>query len=180
MATISDEEYNKLMVASHTAAFAESIWNDPALSKEAKRLAKRKYPNLEIPELDIRDEVDARFNAEKKAREDAEAATKQAAEDEAWKKERAEIQQQYGFTDDGMKELEEFMVKNNVGSYEVAASYKASKQPKPSDATYGGDHFWNHRQQEGFAEVAKDPEGWARTQILQAIRNDERREREQR
>ena len=176
---ISDEEWNYFQGRKQVADFVESIYQDPTLNKEAKALIKKKYPNLQIADYDLENKFEARLDAEKKAREDAEAATKQAADDASWRKKRSEVQEQYGFTDEGMKELEDFMVKENVGSYEVAATYKATKDPKTSEATYH-DHRWNHTKQDGFKEIAQDPEGWAENEILKAIRADEQRNRGQR
>ena len=176
---ISDEDWNYYQGRKQVADFVESIYGDPALNKEAKALIKKKYPNLQIADYDLEQKFETRLDAEKKAREDAEAATKQAAEDAAWRKKRSEVQKEYGFTDEAMKDLEDFMVKENVGSYEVAATYKATKDPKASEVTYS-DHMWNHTKQEGFKEIAQDPEGWAHSEILKAIRADEQRNRGQR
>src|SRR5580698_1927558 len=56
--TISDEEYKYLQDKRMTADFVESIYNDPQLNKEAKRLIKRKYPNLAIPDFDLETKVE--------------------------------------------------------------------------------------------------------------------------
>ena len=171
---ISDEEYQFLQGRRQVADFVESIYNDPSLNKDAKRLIKRKYPNLQIPDYDIEEKVNTRLDAEKKARDDAEAATKQKQTDERIAGERTRVKQEFGFTDDAMKRLEDTMVERNIGDYEAAAVYMASKEPKTSEPTF--DNFrWNHDRQEGFKEIAADPEGWARSQILNAVRADERR-----
>ena len=86
------------------------------------------------------------------------------------------MQREFGFTEDGMKDLEKFMLDKNIGDYEVAATYHASKNPKQSEANYS-DGLWNHAKQDGFAEVAKDPEGWARNELLGAMRRDQERTR---
>ena len=76
--TVTDEEYAYLQNKRITAYFVESIYNDPALTKEAKRLIKKKYPNLAIPDLDIEDRVQAQIDADRKQRHDAETATRTA------------------------------------------------------------------------------------------------------
>lgn len=175
---ISDEEWDFLQNRRQVADFVESIYNDPALSKDAKRLIKRKYPALQIPDLDIEDKVDARFTAEQQRRDDDEKKKRQQREDEEFKKKRADTQKEYGFTDEAMARLEKLMIERNIGDYDVAASYFASKEPKPSEATYGsGDGFWNHSKSEGFAEIAKDPEGWGRGEIMRALHNEAARAR---
>jgi hypothetical protein len=174
--TISDEEYKYLQDKRMTADFVESIYNDPQLNKEAKRLIKRKYPNLAIPDFDIEQKVEQRFTAEdqKKAKEAADAAA--AADRAAWNASRAKVQKQYGFTDEGMKDLEQWMHEKAVADHEVAAEYRASKNPQTSSPTYDS-QFWHHEKADGFAEIAKDPEAWGRKEILGAIHRDEERAR---
>jgi hypothetical protein len=174
---ISDEEYNFLQNRRMTADFVESIYNDPALNKEAKRLIKRKYPNLAIPDLDIEDKVTQRLDADKKARDDAAAKVKRDEEDSKWKAERGRVQKEYGFTDDAMKELEGWMTDKGVGDYEVAAGYRAAKNPKTSEPTYDNT-FWRHQEAPNYKEIAKDPEAWGRREILGAIHRDAERARQ--
>jgi hypothetical protein len=174
--TISDEEYKYLQDKRMTADFVESIYNDPQLNKEAKRLIKRKYPNLAIPDFDIETKVEQRFNAEdqKKAKEAADAAA--AADRAAWNASRAKVQKEYGFTDEAMKDLEKWMHEKAVADHEVAAEYRASKNPQTSSPTYDS-QFWHHEKADGFAEIAKDPEAWGRKELLGAIHRDEERAR---
>jgi len=174
--TISDEEYKYLQDKRMTADFVESIYNDPQLNKEAKRLIKRKYPNLAIPDFDIEQKVEQRFTAEdqKKAKEAADAAA--AADRAAWNASRAKVQKEYGFTDEAMKDLEKWMHEKAVADHEVAAEYRASKNPQTSSPTYDS-QFWHHEKADGFAEIAKDPEAWGRKEILGAIHRDEERAR---
>ena len=177
--TIPDEEYTFLQGRRQIADFVESIYQDPALNKEAKALIKKKYPNLAIPDYDLETKVEERFAAEKKEREDREAETRKAEDQQRFQSVRKETQSKYGFTDKAMEELEQFMVDNNVGSYEVAAGYKASKEPKPSDVTFN-DGRWNHDKAPAFKEISADPEGWGRNEILKALYADEERRKQQR
>lgn len=178
---ISDDEYNALLARKEIADLVEPLWNDPALGKDAKRLLKRKYPNLRIPDLDIEDKVETALAADRKTREDEKAKETREKQQADWKAQRDRVQAEYGFTDDAMKDLEKFMVDNHVASYEVAAGYTAAKNPKPSDPAAGFDnHYWNHGQDETAKEVAKDPEGWARKEIMGAIARDDARIRAQR
>src|SRR5215831_16513989 len=104
---VSDEEYNFLQGRRQVADFVESIYNDPSLNQEAKALIKKKYPKLSIPDYDIEQKVTKRLDDEKKARDDADAAVKQETDKAKWKERRAEVQKEYGFTDEGMKSLED-------------------------------------------------------------------------
>ena len=170
--TISDEEYNFLNNKRMTADFVESIYNDPVLNKEAKRLIKRKYPNLAIPDFDLENKVEERFNAADaaKAKEAADAAA--ARDRDAWNRSRAKVQKEYGFTDEGMKDLEKWMHEKAVADHEVAAEYRAQKNPQTSSPTYDS-QFWHHDKAPDFKEIAQDPEAWGRREILGAIHRDE-------
>ena len=168
---VTDEEYAFLQGRRQVADFVESIYNDPTLNKEAKLLIKRKYPNLAIPDYDIEEKVNSRLDAEKKAREDQEEAIRQRQADERIASERSRVQKEYGFTEDGMKQLEDLMLEKNIGDYEAAATYHASKNPKASQPTF--DNFrWNHDRQDSFKQISADPEGWARQELLNAVHAD--------
>jgi hypothetical protein len=168
---ISDEEYAFLQQKRQTADFVESIYNDPKLNKEAKRLIKQKYPNLAIPDYDIEEKVEARLTKAEQDKQKADNEARQRAEDEAWRTTRTRVQSEYGFTDEAMGELEKFMQEKNIGDYEVAAGYRASKNPKSSDPT--DTSRWQHDKQPDFAKIATDPEAWGRQEILSAIHRDQ-------
>jgi len=171
--TLSDEEWNYLQVKRQTADLAESLYNDPQMGKEVKRLIKQKYPQISIPDYDIEQKVEARFQQENQRKAESDKAAKEKADkeqNEKWKAERESVQRQYGFTDDAMSDLEKFMLDNNVGSYEVAAGYKAAKNPQTSLPTHGSN--WNHDKTDQFKEITSDPEGWARNQLLEAVVKD--------
>lgn len=175
---ISDEEYNYYKSREQVANFIESIYNDPALTREAKQLIKKKYPTLNIPDLDIEEKVNARLDAEKKERDEEKRKAEEAKRDEEIKTKRKKTQDDYGFTDDAMKDLEQMMVERNIGDYDVAATYKASKTPKVSEPTAAWDSTrWHHERQDGFAEIAKDPEAWGRNELTKAFMQDHERSR---
>jgi hypothetical protein len=171
---ISEEEYAYLQNKRQTADFAESIFNDPQLNKESKALIKRKYPNMKIPDYDIEQSVNARFDEFEKSRKDDEEAKRVEAEDRKFKETRDSIQKQYGFTDDSMKQLEDMMVERNIGDYEAAASFFASKNPQISEPTWDSTRY-HHEQSDDFKKIAADPEAWGRNEIMNAIRRDEQK-----
>lgn len=171
---IADEEYAFLQGRKQVADFVESIWNDPALAKEAKALVKKKYPQLQIPDYDIETRVEQRLDKDKQDREERERKAREDEEDRRQKDARASTQKQYGFTDEAMGQLEQMMIERNIGDYEAGAMLMASRQPKASEPTFDS-QYWNHDKQDGFAEIAKDPEAWGRGQIMNAIRADEER-----
>ena len=174
---ITDQEYDFLKGRAQVADFVESIYNDPALTREAKALIKKKYPQMQIPDYDIEERVDEKIAKERTERLEAEKKRLEAEQDMQFKQLREKTQKEYGFTDEGMADLEKFMVERKIGDYDVAASYRAAKEPKQSDADSGREHFWNYPKQDGFKEISEDAEGWAHKEILGAIRRDAERAR---
>lgn len=177
--TVSDEEWNFLQRKRQVADLVEPIYDDPQLSPRAKALLKEKYPHMKIDDYDLEQKFEARFEAERKAREEAETARRNEEAQERFQNTRKKVQDQYGFTPEGMDELEKFMVEKNVGDYDVAAEYLAAKKPKPIDAEYS-DGRWNHSKAPGFAEIAADPEGWGRGEILKTLYSIQEKEKNQR
>jgi hypothetical protein len=176
---ISDEEYNFLQSRRQIADFVEPLYNHPKWGKEAKRLIKQVYPDVKIPDYDLDQQITARFDEEKKARDEEKAAEAQRKQDEAWQRARDSTKQKYGMTDEQLARLEDWMVENNVGSYDVAVAARAAMNPRTSEPEYDAGH-WHHERIEGFKEAVKDPEAYTRNEILQAIYRDEQRAREQR
>lgn len=172
---VSDEEYQYLQSRRMTADFVESIYNDPALNKEAKRLIKKKYPNLAIPDYDLEEKVEQRLSAADEAKRKEEQTAKQKRDQEAWNASRAAAKKTYSLTDEGMTDLEKWMEEHAVADHEVAASYRHSKNPPTTDAV--DDQYWRHDKADNFKEISADPEAWARREILGAIRKDDERAR---
>lgn len=178
--TLTDEqavalrnEYEGLRRKGQVADRATKIWNDPKFSDRAKALWKEAFPEDAISDYDLKAEVFGRLDKEKKDRDDAERSAREKAADDRVRSQRADTQKSYGFTDDAMKRLEDLMVEKNIGDYEAAATYFASKEPKPVEEA-GHGHFWNHDKADQFKEVAKDPEGWGYDEIHKAVVADAR------
>ena len=74
---VSDAEWAQLQSAKQIAELAGQVWDDPALGPEAKALLKKKIPNLQIPDHDIRTEMRDGFDKIRKDREDERAADRQ-------------------------------------------------------------------------------------------------------
>lgn len=181
MPEISDQELQQLYAElqrlqgrAQIADFIEPIYNDPLLNKEAKALIKKKYPNVQITDYDLEQKFEKRFDEMTKARDDAEKQKREHEEQEQWNTQRKSVQDEYGYTDDGMKDLESYMVKNKIGDYKVAAEHHALKNPKLTEAHHHNGR-WEHQKQDGFADISKDPEGWAHDQIYGALLRDQER-----
>lgn len=179
--TISDEEYNYLHNCRQVVDLVSPVYNDAQLGKEARRLLKRKYPTLPIPELDMEDRFDEqekKLAAAEKKRVDEEAEKTAASERERYKADREATRKKYGFTDDAMGRLDKLMQDRLVADYDVAGSYLASQEPKPSEVTYDSTR-WHHERADNFAEISRDPEAWARDELMKAFQADTARSRNQ-
>lgn len=179
--TLTDEQAaevrKQLQAAERNRQIAEmvnGIYNDPSLGVEARNLIKKKYPNLQMPDHDLRTEFNARLDADKQAREAAEKAQREKEQDDRRTSARKAAQEKYNFTDDGMKQVEDVMVERNIGDYDVAAHYVAAQRPQPSDDENYNPGFWNHGRSEEEKKIAQDPEAWARSEILKAARAEQR------
>ena len=173
---ISDEEFNFLQGRRQVADFVESIYNDPQLTREAKALIKKKYPNLQIPDFDIEARVEDRLNKDREERNAAEEKKRRDEEDAEFKRQRKATQDKHHFTDEAMTRLEQMMVDRNIGNYDDAATLMAAREPRASEPTYDN-HFYNFDKQDSFKEIAKDPEAWGRAEIIKAIQVDQDRQR---
>lgn len=173
----SDAELAALKSDLEIAQVAKQLWDDPQLGPEAKALLKKKLPNVQIPDHDIRTEMRDGFARVEQQRQDEKRVEQEQREDAYWKRQRKEVQDGFGFTEDGMKDLEKFMLEKNIGDYEVAATYHAAKNPKPSEPSGYKDPYWNHGRSDTFKEIAKDPEEWGRSEIMKALANQQQRNR---
>lgn len=177
---ISDQEWEYLNNCRQVVDLVSPVYNDAQLGKEARRLLKKKYPTLPIPELDIDDRLEEqqkRFEEAEKKRADEEKAKLQASQTEQYREQREATRKKYGFTDEAMARLDKLMQDRLVADYEVAGSYLAAQEPKPSSPTYDSTR-WHHERQDGFADIAKDPEAWARDELMRAFQADEIRRKQ--
>lgn len=171
--TLSDEQIAYLRNRETVANFADALYNDPAISPELKRLIKRKHPDLPIPDYDAEQRINARFDEEKKAREDAASKAQEDKERADWLAERERVKTSRNLTDDAMERLEKMMLDRRIGNYEDAADLMVAREPKTSSPTQElDDRMWHHNRNEQFKEIAKDPQGWARGELLAAMARD--------
>lgn len=177
--TISDEEYNHLVGRKQVADFVEPIYNSKELGSEARALLKKAYPNLQIEGFDLKQEFKNEIDQIRNEVKETERQRQDREESERFKQLRSKVQDQYKFTEEGMKKLEDLMVERNIGDYEAGALLLASKEPKASDSSIGPSRFWNYEKHDSFSEISKDPEKWGFNQLVQAAERDSQRARNQ-
>lgn len=179
--TLTDEQVAQLRAEREQAQrdrqlaqSVEGIWNDPELGDRAKELFKRKYPETRIEDYDLKREIFGRLDAEKAEREKARQEALEAESMERLRSQRARVQQDHGFTDDAMERMEKEMHERRVYDYEAMAPFFASREPKPIE-TYQNQNRWNHDRSETFKKIAADPEEYAFGEIVQTLREQERK-----
>lgn len=155
---------------------AEGLWNDPKLSDRAKALWKEKYPETQIQDYDLKTEIFGRLDREKAEAEKARQEQLEAESVARLQAQKAQVKQQYGFTDDAMERMEKEMNERKVYDYEAMAPFFASKQPKPIES-YQNSNRWNHDRTEEFKKISADPEDYAFTEIVNTLREQDRRAR---
>ena len=181
--TLTDEQVAALRAEREQAArdkqvreSVEGIWNDPELGDHAKALFKKKYPETKIEDYDLKSEIFGRLDREKaeaaKARQEAEEAAAVAR----LQAQKDQVKKDYGFTDDAMDRMEVEMRARRVYDYEAMAPFFASKEPKPIES-YQSQNRWNHDRSELFKKIADDPEEYAFGEIVNTLREQERRSR---
>lgn len=174
MPQVSDEEYAWLQTQAKTAKFAEDLYNDPQVGDEVKRAIKKKHPQLKIDGFDTQQYVEQKFAERDQKAAEQRKKRREDEENRTYQEKRQATQKKYGFTDEAMKKLEDAMIERNVADYEVAATWFAAQQPKTS--TPFEDNHWNHEKREGFKEIAKNPEGWAHSELLKTMHDIEQRQ----
>lgn len=177
--TISDEEYNHLVGRKTVADFVEPIYNSKELGAEARALIKKAYPNLQIEGYDLKQELKGDVQELKGDIDRVRHEIKEKDETEKFRQLRKKTQDEFKFTEEGMRKLEDLMVERNIGDYRAGALLMASEQPRASDPTPGSQRFWNYEKQDKFSEISKDPEKWGFNELLQAAERDSQRTRNQ-
>lgn len=180
MPHISDDEYNHLIGRKKVADFVEPIYNSKELGNDARALIKKAYPNLQIEGFDLKQELQNEIAQVRNEFQQTERQRKDAEDSDNFKKTRKKVQDNYKFTDEGMKKLEDLMVERNIGDYEAGALLMASKEPRSSEPTTGtGSRYWNYQKQDNFEEISKDPEKWGFKQLVEAADRDAQRAKNQ-
>lgn len=158
------------------AQSATEIWNHQQWGDEAKALWKKAFPEVKIDGFDAEQRINARLDKERQEREEREKKARERAEEDEWKTKRQAAKEKYSLTDDAMDRLEKLMTERRVADYDIAATYLVSQEPSPSEGTAEYDrHFWHHDRTPEYKQIASDPEGYAREEIMRAIKTDAQR-----
>lgn len=136
------------------AGLVDMLGKNPKTRQGLFKLIKEVRPDVNIPEIDAVAATEAKIT---KVQESIEALTKkltQDKEDDKLEKERARLTRDHGFTEEGIKELEAFMLKKNVPDHEVARLAMEASRPKPRPERP------SFRLRSVFEESDKDDKEW--------------------
>ena len=122
----------------------QQLSKDPEARSMLQRWAKKKNPNLSIPEVDTEDRLMKALAEEKEAREKLEAKIQEDTIRARVEGDRKRVKEKYGFSDDDMTALEKRMVKSDDNPdplpprYDWAAQlYMNSRTPStPTPASF--------------------------------------------
>lgn len=173
---LTPQEWAYYTQQDRTANFATSVFNHPKANRKSKELIKEVYPEMQIADYDLEMKLQQYIGEnERKQNEASEQKRQQDAETERLQL-RKEAQEKHHLTDDAMLEVEQLMREKYIGNYDVAASHFVASRPATSEATFD-QQYWHHERQNGFADIARDPEAWARNELQNAYRREEQRTR---
>jgi len=163
--------------AAHTQKqFTDEIFNDPELNDDARRLINRKHPNLDQGTWSSEQRLKAEIAALRKEKEDEKKAAEDAKRTDRWQQRKDAAQKKYGLTDEAMGKVEQIMKDEEIYSYEEAAQTLTSREPKPIEATMNN-HYWNYEKQDGFKDIAADPEKWGFNTLFKDVSRLQQKQR---
>lgn len=144
----------RLKLLERDANLAAALWNDPKHGMKIKEIAKEKWPDSNIPELDAIKEVrkseselltkieakekavEDRISAFEKAREEEKKADKEAKETARFESDVESTKKKYQLTDEGMEKVFQRMKDKNNPDVEAAAAWVTDHAPKAAPTTY--------------------------------------------
>lgn len=144
---------SKLALLEGTAKLANDLWNDPDLGPQVKEATKQKYPQANIPEVDMlratrkaeseilakveetKKETFSRIEAFEKSQKDREEKDSQAKAEKDFAGEIEETKSKYKLTAEGMEKVFARMKEKNNPDMEAAAAWVTDHEPKESPQT---------------------------------------------
>ncbi len=126
MPEISDVDAANLLAAGKLVSVLTSR---PDTRRELQLLVKKINPNAPIPELDAARPVEDKLDALTKSVEELKGGLVQKEQNNALESARNQLRSKFNYTDDGIKELEKFMLETNTADHMVAHDALQARQP---------------------------------------------------
>lgn len=149
-------------VARNLAAAAELVTElnkNSATRGDFLRLVKKAKPNVSIPEIDAAAPIEARIGELTKTIDELKTGLLQKEQDQSLGAARRVLTETRGYTEDGIKELEKFMLETNTADHLVAADALEKRKPaaKPMRPQFEVRGFFDTDEQDDKAWV-ENPE----------------------
>ncbi len=135
------------------AKFYEASLANPETRQDVLKIQKKLNPKAVIPELDAQEPVNAALAeirkelaedraARAKEKEEAEALAARKSLENKWMSGQAKARD-LGYSDEGLKKLEEFMQENGVADHEIAMSHFEKINPRETPIASNANPFSN-------------------------------------
>lgn len=114
------------------ATLVDTLQKDPRTRRGLLGLIKTVKPDASIPELDAAKPLEDKIDALAKGFETFKTSLDDKRQNAELEASRSSLRAKYGYTDEGLKEVEAFMIKNNVQDHEIAHAAIEYNKPKAS------------------------------------------------
>src|SRR6185437_4091236 len=131
MVELDDQVARNLQAA---AALVDTLTRNPATRRDLLGLIKKVKPDAYVAELDGQKPLEDKIAAVAKQVETLAGNLVQKDQEGQLGAARARLRDQFGYTDEGIKTLEKFMLDTNTADHFVAHDAMQARKPKPSPA----------------------------------------------
>lgn len=146
----------------------DTLYTDPEVGMEMKRLIKRKFPKAAIPEIDVAAPYEKRLEGIEKAIDDIKGLFGSARK--SWDDDKAAVavKDEFGFTGDGMDRVRKIAEEQKLPLRAAAALMVHDQPPAPVAPTgLNGSGRWDlfgpsgdKAADDDLQSLIKDPDGW--------------------
>lgn len=185
---------SRLLALENVNQLKEALWNDPTTGPKIKELVKDKFPQADIPEVDIirntrkmeaevltkvaekEKAVDEKISAFEKKWADRDEAAAKAKEEKEFESEVAAVKKKYQLTSEGMEKVFARMRDKNNPDVEAAAAWVTDHEVKAptQQSNYAPDTMDLYGSNSGadeWADLNKDPRRYG-DKVITEIIND--------
>lgn len=125
MASLEDLTTDQLL---EVARLQQTLSTDPATRESYLRLVKQVNPKLSVPEIDVRDRVDAQLATEREKFQKLEEKFAQKEIQDRVEKARNGVKSKHGLSDDQLTQVEKLMTEKHIPDYDTAAEFFSMSQ----------------------------------------------------
>lgn len=180
---------SRLQLLEDVARLKDSMWNDPKFGNQIKEMVKEKYPNANIPEVDMlranrtaeaailakveekETALNARIEAFEKKQNERDAGAKQEKEEKEFASDIERTKAKYKLSSEGMEKVFNRMKEKNNPDVEAAAAWVTDHEvkdiPAPSSpfAPSAMDLYGSKSGDSAWADLNRDPLAYGDAEI---------------